>query len=243
MQSMKRRFLRFASYPAGLLMAVAIVAPAGFLAAQALAPKDQAVADALKMRLKNTKVDRVDCSKTNGLCEVTAGSQIFYVDPSGRFLVIGRVYDMETRQDLTAARLLEVNPDMLVGAAAGRADGRAAARDERVGERAVACAAEGQVAAVRVRALGDVEREGDVRRSQAACARHETAADQAGGARRRGAVAARRVVARLRRQPARRRLPALDGRVRLARVRRGRAVPRRRPLRAVRARERGRDAA
>ena len=55
-------------------MAVAIVAPAGFLAAQALAPKDQAVADALKMRLKNTKVDRVDCSKTNGLCEVTAGS-------------------------------------------------------------------------------------------------------------------------------------------------------------------------
>ena len=123
MQSMKRRFLRFASYPAGLLMAVAIVAPAGFLAAQALAPKDQAVADALKMRLKNTKVDRVDCSKTNGLCEVTAGSQIFYVDPSGRFLVIGRVYDMETRQDLTAARLLEVNPDMLVGAAAGRADG------------------------------------------------------------------------------------------------------------------------
>lgn len=104
-------------------MALAIVAPAGYLAAQALAPKDQAVADALKTRLKNTKVDRVDCSKTNGLCEVTAGSQIFYVDPSGRFLVIGRVYDMETRQDLTAARLLEVNPDMLVGAAAGRAEG------------------------------------------------------------------------------------------------------------------------
>lgn len=92
-------------------------------AAIASAPSDQAVADALKARLKNTKVDKVDCSKTNGLCEVTAGNQIFYTDPSGRFLVIGRVYDMETRQDLTAARLLEVNPDMLVGAAAGRAEG------------------------------------------------------------------------------------------------------------------------
>lgn len=92
-------------------------------AAIASSPSDRAVGDALKARLKNTKVDKVDCSKTNGLCEVTAGNQVFYTDPSGRFLVIGRVYDMETRQDLTAARLLEVNPDMLVGAAAGRAEG------------------------------------------------------------------------------------------------------------------------
>jgi thiol:disulfide interchange protein DsbC len=31
--------------------------------------------------------------------------------------VIGRVYDMETRQDLTAARLLELNPDLLTAGA------------------------------------------------------------------------------------------------------------------------------
>jgi len=80
---------------------------------------DAQVEAALKTRLPRTQVSRVDCSGVDGLCEVTAGSQLFYVDRSGRFLVIGRVYDMQTRQDLTAVRLLEVNPDLLVGGAAG----------------------------------------------------------------------------------------------------------------------------
>ncbi|WP_425322415.1 DsbC family protein [Croceicoccus marinus] len=76
------------------------------------------VAELLKTRLPKTEVTQVDCSKVDGLCEVTAGENLFYVDKTARYLVIGRVYDMETRQDLTAARLLELNPDMLVGGAA-----------------------------------------------------------------------------------------------------------------------------
>lgn len=72
----------------------------------------------LNARLPKTAVSAVDCTKVRGLCEVTAGSNLFYVDGSARYLIIGRVYDMETRQDITAARLLEMNPDMLVGAAA-----------------------------------------------------------------------------------------------------------------------------
>jgi thiol:disulfide interchange protein DsbC len=46
------------------------------------------------------------------------GTNLFYIDPSARYLIVGRIYDMETHQDLTAARLLAINPDMLVGAAA-----------------------------------------------------------------------------------------------------------------------------
>ncbi len=80
---------------------------------------DVAVAAALKDRLPKTQVNRVNCQVVDGICEVTAGSQLFYVDKSGRYLMIGRVYDMQTRQDLTAVRLLEVNPDLLVGGAAG----------------------------------------------------------------------------------------------------------------------------
>lgn len=72
----------------------------------------------LKDRLPKTPISSVDCDKVDGLCEVVAGDNLFYVDRSGRYLVIGRVYDMQTRQDLTAARLLELNPDMLVGGAA-----------------------------------------------------------------------------------------------------------------------------
>ena len=80
---------------------------------------DIRVEAALKERLPRTQVSRVDCGRVDGLCEVTAGSQLFYVDRSGRYLMIGRMYDMQTRQDLTAVRLLEVNPDLLVGGAAG----------------------------------------------------------------------------------------------------------------------------
>ena len=80
---------------------------------------DLAVTAALKERLPRTQVTRVNCQVVDGVCEVTAGSQLFYVDRTARYLLIGRVYDMQTRQDLTAVRLLEVNPDLLVGGAAG----------------------------------------------------------------------------------------------------------------------------
>ena len=80
---------------------------------------DQAVTALLKTRLPRTQVSRVNCQVVDGVCEVTAGSQLFYVDKTARYLLIGRVYDMQTRQDLTAVRLLEVNPDLLVGGAAG----------------------------------------------------------------------------------------------------------------------------
>ena len=82
-------------------------------------PHDTSVAALLKERLPRTQVSRVNCQVVDGVCEVTAGSQLFYVDKTARYLMIGRVYDMQTRQDLTAVRLLEVNPDLLVGGAAG----------------------------------------------------------------------------------------------------------------------------
>lgn len=88
------------------------------LTGSAAAPTTAHVEAALKERLPKTKVTSVDCSKVDGLCEVVAGQNLFYVDRSARFLVIGRIYDMQTRQDLTAARLLALNPDMLVGSAA-----------------------------------------------------------------------------------------------------------------------------
>jgi len=110
--------------PGRVLILVAIVV--AFVAASigaraayaALRPADASVIARLKARLPKTQVTKVDCKVVDGLCEVTAGNNLFYVDHSGRYLVIGRVYDMETRQDLTATRLLEINPDTLVGGAA-----------------------------------------------------------------------------------------------------------------------------
>lgn len=78
----------------------------------------------LAARLPKTKISKVDCSQVQGLCEVQAGQNLFYIDGSARYLVIGRVYDMETHQDLTAAHLLDLNPDlMLAGAPSAQGGG------------------------------------------------------------------------------------------------------------------------
>lgn len=74
--------------------------------------------EALKLRLPKTRITSVACDGLGGLCEVVAGRSLFYVDRAARFLVIGRVYDMETRADVTAARLLALNPATLVAGAA-----------------------------------------------------------------------------------------------------------------------------
>src|SRR3546814_11237116 len=84
----------------------------------------------LKARLPKTQVSAIDCDKVAGLCEVVAGKTLFYVDGSARYLIVGRVYDMASRLDLTAAKLLEMNPDMRLGGEpkAGHAEERTEGR-------------------------------------------------------------------------------------------------------------------
>ena len=101
-----------------LLVAGLVAAGAAGAAYAGVSGGNGEVLELLKARLPNTEVTSVDCSRVGGLCEVLAGANLFYTDRTARYLIIGRVYDMDTRQDLTAARLLEVNPSMLVGGAA-----------------------------------------------------------------------------------------------------------------------------
>ncbi len=104
--------------PLRLAAAALALGAAGIALAADSGGGESRVRSLLKERLPKTSVSTVDCAKIDGLCEITAGDNLFYVDARARYLVIGRVFDMQTRQDITAARLLEMNPDMLVGAAA-----------------------------------------------------------------------------------------------------------------------------
>lgn len=122
------RKLRAFARPAPIVAAAAALSLAGIALAADVAGKDETkVSLLLKTRLPKTPLTKLDCEKIEGLCEVTSGANLFYVNRGARYLIIGRVYDMETRQDLTAARLLEINPDMLVG---GGAKANAAAADD-----------------------------------------------------------------------------------------------------------------
>lgn len=87
---------------------------------------------ALAARLPKTPIDALNCEGFGGLCEVVSGKTLFYVDQAARYLVVGRLYDMETRRDVTAARLLELNPD-LIAAGAARAGKDAAEKGDEPG--------------------------------------------------------------------------------------------------------------
>lgn len=137
------------------LMAAGLVAlgAAGIALAADAAVSEGQVRALLKERLPKTAIGSVDCATIGGLCEIVAGENLFYVDAGARYLVIGRVYDMETRQDITAARLLQMNPDLLVGAAA-RANNSAGSGELAGAESPPApIAAKPQLAAARARTL------------------------------------------------------------------------------------------
>lgn len=117
----QKRHMRWIKPAAGIAGVIALSAATGWavasLASPMKAPDTDTVRAALKLRLPKTPIDRIACDGLGGLCEVASKSTLFYVDRAARYLVIGRVYDMEARQDLTAARLLELNPDLLTAGA------------------------------------------------------------------------------------------------------------------------------
>ena len=148
-----------------LVGTVAGLSLAGIALAADASDAEDRVRVLLQTRLPKTPVTAIDCGKVGGLCEITAGENLFYVDSGARYLVIGRVYDMQTRQDITAARLLEMNPDMLVGSAA-RANALARGGEEEGAQQLAAAPArvERPVASAQARklSLSGLPREGAI---------------------------------------------------------------------------------
>jgi thiol:disulfide interchange protein DsbC len=64
---------------------------------------------ALEPRLSGAKIESVKETPYAGLYEVRVAGDILYTDKKGEYLVIGHVYDVKTSQDLTRARIDEVN--------------------------------------------------------------------------------------------------------------------------------------
>lgn len=51
--------------------------------------------------LPSTHIDAIDAAPIDGLYQVKAGDNQFYADSTGRYLVFGHIYDIQTRSDLT----------------------------------------------------------------------------------------------------------------------------------------------
>ncbi|MFQ5535488.1 MAG: DsbC family protein [Sphingomonadales bacterium] len=63
---------------------------------------------ALKEKLPNTEITSLRETPIPGLYEMVTGKNLFYVDQSASYSIIGTLYDLTTHEDLTAGRLAEL---------------------------------------------------------------------------------------------------------------------------------------
>ena len=89
------------------LAASATAAPGG-KAAEAARPAPEAVARRIRQALPATPIRSIRPAPVAGLYEVVAGRNVLYADPTGRYLLVGHIYDLRTATDLTAARKAEI---------------------------------------------------------------------------------------------------------------------------------------
>lgn len=75
----------------------------------ALADDVDNVRAALETALPNTKINSVRESVLPGLYELITGNNLLYVDKSGRYALIGTLYDLQSHEDLTAKRRDELH--------------------------------------------------------------------------------------------------------------------------------------
>lgn len=58
--------------------------------------------DIARRALPGTSIDSARHSADTGLIEVIAGKNILYITENGKHLIVGHIYDLESREDLTA---------------------------------------------------------------------------------------------------------------------------------------------
>ena len=63
----------------------------------------------LAERLNGVKIDSITKTQYADLYEIRVGSEVRYTDKTGTFMVVGHVFDLKTSQDLTQARIDDLN--------------------------------------------------------------------------------------------------------------------------------------
>jgi thiol:disulfide interchange protein DsbC len=91
-----------------LLTSLAFAALAS-LPGHAQTPTEQQIKAELKKQLPEANVDTVRKVPFGNLYEVVANGEIFYTDDKGSFVVMGPIIDMKSRENVTEARMRQVN--------------------------------------------------------------------------------------------------------------------------------------
>lgn len=71
-------------------------------------PTEAGIRKAVEPRLGGAKIESVKETPYAGLYELRVNGDILYTDKTGQYLVIGHIYDVKTSQDLTRARIEDI---------------------------------------------------------------------------------------------------------------------------------------
>ncbi len=99
---------------AGLVAALSLVVTATVTAAPTKQNAEiDKVRESMSKLLSGNQVTSVNPSPIPGVYEVLVGSQLYYVSADGKYLLTGKLYDIDSRQDLTSPKVAKVKADMI----------------------------------------------------------------------------------------------------------------------------------
>jgi thiol:disulfide interchange protein DsbC len=76
-------------------------------------PEIEQIRTAVSKLIPNGQADSIEPSPIDGIYEVLIGTQLYYVSKDGRYLLIGKLYDIDKRQDLTSPKTQKVKLDAI----------------------------------------------------------------------------------------------------------------------------------
>ena len=94
--------MRIAAFAATLALAATFALPA-------LAQQEDRIKAELKKRIPEATVDSLRKINYGGLYELVIGGDIYYTDENATFLIAGSIIDLKTKQNVTEARMRQVN--------------------------------------------------------------------------------------------------------------------------------------
>jgi thiol:disulfide interchange protein DsbC len=101
--------LALAGTPVALAQSPAKPAPAKAPAAAAMTPEMAAIRKLVEQRVPGMEVRAIAKTDVAGLYEVLADDRIVYVDPQVNYLIMGSIYDLASKQNLTDDRYRKLN--------------------------------------------------------------------------------------------------------------------------------------
>jgi thiol:disulfide interchange protein DsbC len=108
MNTVRRVAIR-AAVAATLVATVAWIAPPALSAPPALTGEALAVKKVLEQKFPGTEINHVAKSGYLGLYEVMLDDKLVYTDAKANYVVVGTIYDTNTKQNLTEARSRKLN--------------------------------------------------------------------------------------------------------------------------------------